>query len=43
MKVTGDSSHNCRSPQVKSQNPSRIQYKTRKKNHSNSICQADTH
>ena len=42
MKVTGDSSHNCHSPQVKSQNPSRIQYKTQKK-HSNSMCQADTH
>ena len=31
MKVTGDSSHNFRNPQVKSQNPSRILHKTHKK------------
>ena len=31
MKVTGDSSHNYRYPQVKSQNPSRILHKTHKK------------
>ena len=30
MKVTGDSSHNCRNPQVKSQNPSIILHKTQK-------------
>ena len=30
MKVTGDSSHNCRNPQVKSQNPSMILHKKQK-------------
>ena len=30
MKVTGDSCHNCRNPQVKSQNPTRILHKTQK-------------
>ena len=30
MKVTGDSSHNYRNPQVKSQNPSRIVHETQK-------------
>ena len=28
MKVTGDASHKCRNPQVKSQNPSIILHKT---------------
>ena len=42
MKVTGDSSHNYRHPQVKSQNTSRIIHKTRIiEEHNNSLCQAD--
>ena len=42
MKVTGDSSHNCRNPQVKSQNPSIILHK-KTEELNNSLFQVDTH
>ena len=41
MKVTGDSSHNCRNLQVKSQNLSIILHK-KTEELNNSLCQVDT-